>query len=306
MSSRTIRQGQAPFGGGVPPHNFGALIFSEEWESGVGNSPVLGPGFQDLPARWRSWTPAGGGGPAGGDLRWLEVLQQRAAMISNAPTVDPGAQWIGAITPFPLDAVAFEGGPLPAFDEFAWLTSFHRCGVGTCGALYSQNASQNIHGLIVSHEDLIASPEGTFTTLGMRWQRAGADPGTDQPVLEFAQWADCNNLIGRFVQPVSQTGCLYRMDMLLQRQEPPEEPISESTSLLASYSLDDGANWLALGELALKGLPRTIGFGVSGFVDTPNAVEAMAGSGACSFIRAYQQPYNPVAQFTNPDGGRNW
>lgn len=307
MTNRTIRQGQAPYGGQVPPSNFGALIFQEEWQEGIGNEPALGPGFQRMPARWQNWNP-------GLDffLPYVEVLQQRAAIYLAAPPTDAcNFQWGGVVTPFPIEAVKFEEQGGSPDHLAAYLSIFHFCGFGSLGAAYTDQQAQNQHGLIVSANDLVANPNGLFASVGMRFQRSGVFENTEY--VNLGDWGSSTTPFTQQEELVSATGVLFRTDMLLSRDRAtPLDPFDDETEILAMYSLDDGANWLSIGSQELKadpgifGLPKTIGFGAAGYACAPDGDQQLNGLGACHYIRCYQQPYSITSQFINPDGGRNW
>lgn len=308
MSS--YRQGQGPFGGAVPPPG-DSLVFQEEFTRGKGEPfhPLLGPGTQELPEGWLPWIPLAA---VADPFTYVEILQQRAAVLVAAPAGDPGYQWAGSVYRLPPpEALPFIVEVPETGEGFCFLSLFHGCGAGPAfwTPQLELGPAELINGVLVSATDLSVTPEAEFVALGLEQVVPVSGPDDWAAYAIFSHWLDSSTLLSFARKPIQQTGALYRLDMVIERDRASaEDPFLYETDLLASFSTNGGLDWTLLGEDVLKGpdgIPRVVGLGATGRRDTLQNVTNRAAIGA-EYIRIYAQPLTEQALLLSPDGGRNW
>lgn len=308
------RQGQAPYGGDVPPAGE-ALRIQEEFQSGP--SPSFRPGYYQWPTRWAEWNPPLASAIS---LRFMDATLQRALLLIDAPINGQGVyQYAGNVLPFPALAT-FPFVPLnpedPEGDALAWFTAFAGLGFGPTQAFQPGPLQVNLESsaaLVISGANLATSPDDGFNAFGLRQhaEPIGA-PAVPWQSFAFAQ-EQLNSTQGNVpdLLPVGGAmGLLVRVDILIEREVLPTE---YGTQLVPSVSTDGGASWILLTDsMELKGgaldYPRSIGFGASGYIDTLNvpAFQGNPGIGSFDWLRLYAQPVDEASIIRNPNGGRNW
>lgn len=280
-----MRQRPFPFGGAVGPTNTDPLVWAEEWESGVGAFPLLGPGFQQLPAQWTKWQP-----PTAPQVEtWVDALAQAAGALVSTPGVDGEHQWGGALMPYPQAA----DGP----DGFSWRSLYAYCHFPAFTRLPPELA-ELWTAIVIGLDDAqpLATYDSKFLSLGLVLQ-----PDGTSVTAALAEWSDSRAIAAaqqRDMGGVQPTGALFRLDIVASVAQ-------QQCQLLGRYSTDGGLGWFPIGFVAVPLLPRCIGFGTSGRFDSLIPV-GNEGIGGNAFMRLYDRPATETTLLVNVDGGRNW